>query len=70
MDDSNVFAKIVVIGLVAALASITSCTAYVSHDDNMAMDSMVENGAHPIDARCAVKSDTESRICLVRITAK
>lgn len=62
MNDNSVAA------LCAALAAVALITAPVacSIHDNYAVTEMVRVGAHPMDARCAVRSEGMSPMCVLR----
>ena len=69
MSEDTIFTKIITAGVVTVIASFSSCTAYTNYDDNIAMTKMVEKGADPIDARCAVKGNSTTT-CGIRAASK
>jgi len=60
--------KIIAISCCFVIATFSSCTAYISHDDNVAISEMVKNGANPIEAKCAVKENTT--LCVIVASKK
>lgn len=54
--------RTVAAGLVGLSAVIASCTAH----NTAAVRSMVDAGANPIDAKCALDQESRSPICVVR----
>ena len=69
MDNERFLIKAVTTSIVLIIASFSGCNVAISYDDNKAMRSMVENGADPIDARCAIKGSVES-YCDIRAASK
>lgn len=55
-----------ILGCVAILVGgIGSCTCVVNHQDDIVMAQMVEHGADPLSAKCAVKGEGQSGACAI-----
>lgn len=59
-------AVLVAICVLALIAMPVACT----FSDNKAIEEMVKAGAHPMDARCAVHTQTGETLCLARALNK
>ncbi len=60
--------KVFLIGFCFFISAISSCAATVQINDNKTMLEMVNKGASPIDAKCAVKGNERDGICAIRAT--
>ena len=57
--------KVVFAAIIATLAALFAMITGISYNDNEAVVKMVQAGAHPLDARCAV-SGGSSNVCALR----
>lgn len=62
MNDNIVGAICATIVAVVVVTSPLACSA----NDNYAVTRMVQAGANPLDAKCAVKQDSMSTVCVIR----
>lgn len=58
--------KIVSIAFCFCIACFSSCTAVVNYTDASVMLDMVNKGANPLDAKCAIKGASAQGECIIR----
>lgn len=56
--------KLLVVGACFVFATFASCTVAVNYHDAAAMKEIIDKGADPIAARCAVKT-ADSSMCAI-----
>jgi len=62
---------ILAISAMAIILTLATCDVVVSANDNKAMTEMVQSGADPVDARCAIRgSYNSSPVCAIRAATK
>lgn len=65
--DSYSIQKVICICVVLIVMSIGGCSGYTSYSNNLTIKAMVEAGANPIDAGCAVSGiSIDSAPCVSR----
>lgn len=57
--------KYSVIGICSVIASFGGCTATINYHDNQAIVAMVEKGADPIKAKCAIRPNSADHACVL-----
>ena len=68
MEETKVW-KIVMVAICIVIATMGGCQGTINYQDNTAMVDMVNKGADPLDARCAIKSSDNS-MCAIRAASK
>lgn len=56
--------------IVLTVSVFGSCTAYVNNKDNRAIVELVQAGANPLQATCAIKGVNSGTPCLVTTLVK
>ena len=60
--------RIIATAVVLIIACFSGCTALTNIKDNNAIVAMVEKGADPIKAKCAIRPDDRGIVCGIAVT--